>query len=86
MRVNFSRSRFESELVPPVRADTWANILRIMMREFSESKSDLDLDEWLEKTWSIRLRHDNTTYPSHISGLEIDDEYLTMVLLKYPFK
>ncbi len=80
----------------PASDDYWRNDVvhgqtaywsRVLMRLRSESGLPLFNDKfeaWVKDTWNITILHEDKEFPSHLTGVELDDAIYTMLLLKYP--
>lgn len=64
------------------RATTyWSRVLSELKYESGQN----DFDQWLMENWKIRLIYSNSIIYT-IGGVEIADETISMLLLKFPSK
>ena len=67
----------------------WSKVLKILRQEYaneysyplSAAESDA-YRKWIKETWGITLIDGPTQFG--ISGVEVDDKYMTMLLLRVP--
>jgi len=86
MKIDFTADRVGKTKIgidAPVR---WSLILGRLKAESGCALYDDSFDQWALKEWSIKFLHDNKMYPTHLTGVELSEETLTMLLLKYPMK
>lgn len=96
LTIDFSASRIKDspsnwKVTPEMIQSTvnlrfWGLLLKRWSAEQNMPANGDRFKTWLKDTWSIALLTDSTVYNGGISGLEIDEEYYLMVLLKYPAK
>lgn len=67
----------------------WSKVLKTLSSEYAATYSDpLSITEydayrkWMKETWGITLLDGITQFG--VSGVEIDDKYMTMLLLRVP--
>lgn len=77
MVINFVNAVFEN-------APSWSLILRGLKAESGLDLYDDKFEEWVLKEWNIKLLHGSQVYPEHLTGMEIDDRTMTMLMLKFP--
>jgi hypothetical protein len=63
---------------------SWSLILRGLKAESGLELYDDAFEEWVLKEWNIKLLHGNSLFPGHLTGMEIDDQTMTMLMLKFP--
>jgi hypothetical protein len=61
----------------------WSKILRALKEESGLPLYDDAFEEWALAEWRIRFLHENTEFPGHLTGVELDDSTYTMILLKF---
>lgn len=60
----------------------WYRVLRNLKDK--ECPDPSQFETWIKDAWGITLVHNSVQYPGSISGVELSEETLTMLLLKYP--
>lgn len=60
-----------------------SRILRELKIESDHGYYDFDFEQWCAKEWGIVWLHENASFPSHLTGLEMSDETYTMLILKF---
>ncbi len=63
---------------------SWSLILRGLKAESGLELYDDKFEDWVLKEWNIKLLHTNKMYPDHLTGMEVDDQTMTMLMLKFP--
>ena len=66
----------------------WVGVLWKLIDEFDPNRPGLtnkDFHDWLYDTWKIKIVVSDEN-PNAISGIEIDDSAVSMLLLKYPLR
>jgi len=63
---------------------SWSRMLRLLKEESGLQLYDDSFEQWVLDVWGIKFLHESSMYPSHLTGIELDDSTLTMLLLKYP--
>lgn len=63
---------------------SWSLILMGLRAESGVALFGDEFEEWVLKEWNIRLLHNNEVFPSHLTGMEMDEQTLTMLMLKFP--
>jgi hypothetical protein len=59
----------------------WVSIMLKIINEYIEEAPKMQFQDWLELTWKTKLISD-PDYLDLIVGLDIDDEYVSILLLK----
>ena len=62
----------------------WSLILRGLQAESGLPLYDAAFEEWVFKEWNIKLLHNNKMFTDHLTGMEMDDQTMTMLMLKFP--
>lgn len=67
----------------------WSRILRCLRDEYytlpQPARSVQGFDLWLKETWGTELYYGHDlSYHYGIAGINVDDKYMTMLMLKVP--
>lgn len=85
MKVDFRLVNVNDTLVPiDMDSFRWTQTLMGLKMESGLDTFDDKFEDWILSVWGITFLHENTQYPSHLTGLSMSDETYTMLLLKYP--
>ena len=90
MKIDFSTHTIDfNDGYPPIlleapltSAGYWGRALKKLRRE--SLATNAAFEDWLEEEWDIKLLKTHEGYLDKISGVELDEATLTMLLLKYP--
>ena len=61
----------------------WASVLTELRIESGCTLYDDQFEKWVNSNRGITFLHENSEYPAHLTGLEMDDQTFIMLLLKY---
>jgi len=78
----FTRCHADQALIGQ-KAGFWSRVLRELKAESGRNLYDAGFEEWVKDEWTITFLHENNEYPTHITGLDMNDSTFTMVLLKF---
>lgn len=88
MRIKFNRAYYGvGEYAPAQEVKkfekpvSWMKVLRRLKDDCPYGQ---DFNVWAKETWGITFLKEDGMFTEHISGIDIPDENLTMLLLKYP--
>ena len=62
---------------------SWSKMLRCLKEESGCALYDDTFEQWVLKEWGIKFLHESVIFRSHLTGIELDESTLTMLLLKY---
>ena len=62
------------------RPIVWSNIFRKLKEDCGSSAQ---FETWAKDEWGITLLRESPEYPQHITGLDIPEENITMLLLRF---
>ena len=63
---------------------SWSLILRGLKAESGLDLYDDKFEEWVLQEWNIKLLHTNEMFMDHLTGMEMNDQTMTMLMLKFP--
>lgn len=90
MKIDFSTHTVDfNDGYPPIlleapitSAGYWGRALKKLRRE--SSVNDIAFEGWLKEEWNIKLLKIRSEFVNNISGVELDEPTLTLLLLKFP--
>lgn len=59
----------------------WFNILMDLKNKSPYPTFTDDFEEWVFDNYGLRILHNSSMFPSHITGVEIEEENYTVLLL-----
>ena len=80
MRIDFSNAASGAFTNRP----SWSFILMGLREESGVALFGDEFEKWALKEWNIKLLHGNEVFPEHLTGMEMDDQTMTMLMLKFP--
>jgi hypothetical protein len=80
MIINFLANDSDSKRSDISVIEHWRTILRKLQEECPADRAFYD---WAEETWKIKPLKSSILH-NYISGIEVDDTFYTMLLLKFP--
>ena len=87
---NISKMNFRNDygVYQTVTGQTWywTQVLRGLKNDSGLPLFNDEFEDWLKKEWGITSLHEEQDFRSHLTGLSMNDETFTMILLRFQYE